>query len=309
MSKWALCVGCLWLLSREAAAGSWSDYEAAGADHVCRGEADKTDAGRDKDRHAVTHTSTVEECREFCDSIKPCWGLEYDSTSQQTSYGNCEIWFTEIKAFKTSGSNFVCYRKNASTSTEKPKTVAGFTISNINVSKILTTPPFVQALSTALIPIFKNHINDSIVTLMEPITSHDIRFNLTANSVHVRLSFESSVLHPAELHNAVRYLAMTGKKHLGTWNSAMIDYSPDVMTESQSWFANQTSYITGTPAMVADYLTLASLAPALAPTPTPTPGGGGGGGASTTGKNVADDATQSARPFFLFFFWSLAQLM
>jgi len=82
----------------------------------------------------------------------------------------------------------------------------------------------------------------------------------------------------------------------------MIDYSPDVMTESQSWFANQTSYITGTPAMVADYLTLASLAPALAPTPTPTPGGGGGGGASTTGKNVADDATQSARPFFLFFF-------
>jgi len=300
MAKWALCAGCLWLLSREAAAGSWPDYTASGAHHACRGESDLSDAPRDQSRHAVTHTSTAEECRDFCDSIKPCWGLEFaDNTDPQTNYGNCEIWFTEIKGFKAV-TDFLCYKKNASSSMERPSVHAGFTISNMNVSKILTDTQFLTLMGEALIPMFMSHINTSIVT-MKAIGPADVWWNMTAGSVHLRFTFESSVLHPAELHNAVRYLAMSSKKHSGTWGAVMVDHSPDVMTESQSWFANQTAYITGTPAVVADYVTLAPLAPALA--------GGGGEGPSTTGKNDADDATQSARPFFLFFFWSLAQLM
>jgi len=308
MANWALFSGCLWLVFGETAAGSWSDYEAAPANSACRGESDLSDAGRDQSRHAVTHLSTVEQCREFCDSIRPCWGLEFaDNNDAETNYGNCEVWFTEIKAFKSSGAtDFKCYRKNASSSTDRPDVFGGWTIGNVNVTKIMGDSAFLGTMGSSLIPMFEAHLNASIVQLK---SKPDVRPNVTAGSIFVRFTFQSSVLHPAELHNAVRILAMNGNKHHGTWGNVMVAHSPDVMTETQQWFANQTAYITGTPSVTADYLTLAPLAPALPPLPAPPGGGSPGGGSSTTGKSVADAAMQSARPFFLFFFSFLAFMM
>lgn len=190
--------------------------------------------------------------------------------------------------------------------------VATFSVTNVNVSMVLTDILFFDQLAQFIWPLFESYVDTDAISLHTPNVTSDILLNITANIMTMRFTLSpvsrgANTMHIAELHNAIRVLGMTNKKHNPIWDGKLKEHSPDFLTSVTDWWRiNGTNYTVGTPTVTADEITLAALAGAfdggIPPQRT----------IQTTvkpGSTTAADSAYGTRPFFLLLGWIFAQTM
>lgn len=314
MGRWTFVVGCIYLCCKKTSAefndpnylkgDPSSDNAQWGIDGtVCRHTDNSGEKPRDQNYHAVSFLPTIQDCKQFCDAISPCYGFEYGKNFPITKYGNCEIWFKDITRTRKVG-GYHCYKKKDPDSANMTKqAVAIFSVTNLNISAIESDYFFLTAMSGGLWPLLQDYLNNDTVELHGPDPSTDILVNETTNLLKIRFTASPrGDLHVATLHNELRVLGLNQQQHnyVG-WDKDLIPHTKDFITEMTEWFSNASyaKYTVGTPVVTADIITMAQLVGEFAggspisilqPKTTPKPG---------TTKKIADSA-YSAQPFFLF---------
>jgi len=244
---------------------------------VCRATTVQSESGRMSEYMAVTHLVDIDECRQFCDTIKPCYGFEFDSASDATHYGNCEIWIVPIVRIKfSSGNQYKCFNNTAAYSSPQSgsETVtAGFNVSNLNLKNLMANSAMLTNITTHVKTLVESSMAASLVTANVTIPTPDT----WGSDLHVRLLFSSTQHHPATLHNAVR--AAASGKNLGAFETALTDASPTLTAVITNYLATlNNQFKTAVPAVTWDFTTLTSLA-------EPAPNDSAGGGNTTTNLN------------------------
>merc|ERR1712032_1471423 len=196
-----------------------------GTDTACRATTDvDNEKGRLSQYVAATKVPDLKMCKALCDTVVPCYGIEFQHDHKQTT-GNCEVWIVPIVKFKTGTTAFECFeRKGAQpTGTQGFVVRAGFTIKTTaqNFSGYGNATHLAN-LKTKIKDIFQTALQkadeenqvaktDTAKAAYKKITVEDVVTVVQGSQLHVKVGLNSTDHHMVNLHNRIRAFELNKK--------------------------------------------------------------------------------------------------